>query len=55
MNSKTSIWIGTLVGTSIGGVIPTLWGANMLSASSVIFGGIGGLIGIYIGFKMSQY
>ena len=54
MNSKTLIWIFVFVGSSIGGFIPSLWGAGMFSFSSVIFGTIGGILGLYIGFKISN-
>ena len=54
MNSKTPVLIGTLVGSAIGGFIPSLWGASAFSFSSIIFGSIGAIIGIYIGFKLSN-
>ena len=54
MNSKTLIWIGTLVGSVIGGYIPALWGAGMFSFSSIIFGSLGAILGIFIGFKLSN-
>lgn len=54
MNSKTPVLIGTLVGSSIGGLVPSLWGANAFSLSSLIFGSIGAIAGIYIGFKLSN-
>lgn len=54
MNPKTLIWIGVIVGSTIGGWIPTLWGTSFFSFSSIIGNTIGGLIGIYIGFKISQ-
>lgn len=43
-----------LVGSSIGGFIPNLWGASFLSFSSVLLTAIGGFAGIWLGFKMSQ-
>lgn len=54
MNSKTSVWIGVLVGSSVGSYIPALWGDGLFSFSSIIFGSIGAIIGIYIGFKLSN-
>lgn len=54
MSSKSLIWIGVFVGSTIGSYIPTLWGAGFLSFSSVILSTIGGLIGIWGGFKLSQ-
>jgi hypothetical protein len=55
MNQKTLIWIGMFVGSAIGGWIPSIWGAGMLSMSSVLLTAVGGAIGIWGGFKISQY
>jgi xanthosine utilization system XapX-like protein len=52
MNSKKLIWIFMAVGSLIGGFIPSLWGADSFSLSPLIFGSIGGIIGIYIGYKI---
>src|SRR3990172_7057818 len=54
MNTKKFIWIGMFVGSSVGGFIPTLWGADVLSFSSLIFSAIGAFLGIWFGFKLSQ-
>ncbi len=54
MDSKTLVWIGVLVGSTVGSFIPTLWGAGMFSFSSIIFSSLGAILGIYVGFKMSN-
>jgi len=54
MSSKSLIWIGLFLGSAIGSYIPTILGANIFSISSIIFGGIGGIFGVWIGFKLSQ-
>ena len=54
MNSKSLIWIGVFVGSVVGGWIPTLWDAGLISFSGIIGSTIGGLIGIYGGYKISQ-
>ncbi len=54
MESRSVIWIAMLVGSTIGGFIPALWGANFLSISSVFCSALGGLAGIWIGFKIMQ-
>ncbi|MCX6716115.1 MAG: hypothetical protein NT077_03815 [Candidatus Taylorbacteria bacterium] len=54
MNSKTLIWIGVFIGGTIGGYIPIIFGADGLSFTSIICSGIGSLVGIWVGFKLSQ-
>ena len=54
MTSKSLIWLGMIIGSSIGGFIPALWGADLFSFSSIIFSGIGGILGIWLGFKLSR-
>ena len=44
-----------IVGTSIGGFIPVLWGGSTFSISSIVLSTIGGVAGIIGGFKLSQY
>jgi hypothetical protein len=53
MQTRPLVWIGLFVGSTIGGFIPELWGAGMFSISGILFSGIGAIIGIYVGFKMS--
>jgi hypothetical protein len=50
---RAHIWIGILIGSSIGGFIPELWGAGILSYSSVLLSGIGGFVGLLIGYKLA--
>jgi hypothetical protein len=50
---RARIWLGVLIGSTIGGFIPGLWGAGLLSYSAVLLSGIGGLVGLWLGYKMS--
>jgi hypothetical protein len=50
---QARIWLGVLIGSTIGGFIPELWGAGLLSYSSVLLSGIGGLAGLWLAVKMS--
>jgi hypothetical protein len=52
MPSRTLVWVVILTGSTIGGVILELWGAEMLSFTSLLLSGIGGLVGLRIAFKM---
>ncbi len=54
MSSKSFIWICLTIGTTVGAYIPDLWGASVLSMSSIILSGVGGFAGIWIGYKVSH-
>lgn len=55
MQSKPLVWIGLTIGSTIGSLIPDLWGASVFSISSILLGGLGGILGIYLGFRYSQF
>ena len=54
MNPKPFVTIGLLIGSTVGGFIPYLWHASMFSFSSVLLSGLGGIVGIWAGYKLSQ-
>jgi len=54
MDSKKLIWFGLFVGSFVGSILPELWGDNMFSISSVILTAVGGLLGIWLGYKLSE-
>ncbi len=55
MSTKPIIWLLMGIGSTIGGYIPTLWGANsFLSFSGILCSSIGAIVGIYIGFRISE-
>jgi uncharacterized membrane protein YeaQ/YmgE (transglycosylase-associated protein family) len=54
MEPRTLIWIGVAVGSTIGGFIPTLWGASFLSFSSMLLSAVGAFVGIWLGYKLSR-
>lgn len=49
---KFIIMSGLAVGSILGGMIPLLWGDAGLSMSSVLLGGVGGIIGIWVGYRI---
>jgi predicted MFS family arabinose efflux permease len=55
MHTPSIIWLGVFVGSTIGGLIPELWGADFLSFSSVIFSGVGGILGVWAAYRLTQY
>jgi uncharacterized membrane protein YeaQ/YmgE (transglycosylase-associated protein family) len=48
---RARIWLGILIGSSAGGLIPELWGADMFSYSSVLLSGVGAFVGLWISYK----
>lgn len=42
------------IGSIIGQFIPMLWGDGGLSMSGLIISSLGALVGIYVGYKISQ-
>lgn len=53
MNRKTAVWIGLTVGSTLGGLLPYLWDPSA-ALSPVLFSAIGGLVGIWAGFKVGS-
>ena len=51
---KSLVWIGVLIGSTIGSFIPLLWGASVFSFSSIIFSGLGGILGIIAAYQINQ-
>lgn len=52
---KSLIYIGATIGGIAGAYIPALWGdSNMFSGWSLLMGAIGGVIGIYVGYKIQE-
>lgn len=51
---RSSIWIGVFIGSTIGGLIPTLWGDGMLSYAGVLLSGVGGFAGLWLADKLSR-
>ena len=54
MNSKGMTWFFTIIGSLLGGYVPFLWGAGYFSFASIIFSGLGAIVGIWIAFKINQ-
>ena len=55
METKKLIYLGLFIGSTVGGYLPTLWGDTFLSFSSVILTAVGGIAGIYVGYKLSPF
>ena len=54
MNPKKMVWLGFFVGSTIGGFIPTLWGDDMLSVAAFVWSVLGGIAGIWAGYRLAR-
>jgi hypothetical protein len=54
MDRKKLVWLGLFVGSSLGGFIPTLWDSSFISMSGIFGSAIGGILGIYLGWKTGE-
>ena len=52
--NKKPIWLGMMVGSSIGGFIPMLWHAGMMSLWGIVMSTVGGIIGIWAGWRFGR-
>lgn len=56
MSAKTLIWLGVFLGSTIGGWLGAFMSqGNWFSWQSILGGAIGAFLGIYGGYKLSQY
>lgn len=53
MSRKSFLYIGATAGSLLGGYLPSLWGADGLSAWSLLLGTIGGLAGIWLAYRIT--
>jgi len=54
MQPRTLMWLFVLVGSVVGGYIPTLWGANLFSFSSIFFSTLCAFGGLWLAFQISR-
>lgn len=54
MSAKSLVYLGMFIGSIIGGYIPTLFGVGLISFTSVLCSGIGSILGIWVGYKLSE-
>ena len=52
--NKSVIWIGATVGGAIGSVVGSRIDHSPLGLFGIVLGGVGGLVGIYIAYKIQQ-
>jgi hypothetical protein len=49
---KKIVMLGMVFGSALGGWLPTLFGVGAFSFTSVLCGGLGGIIGIWLSYKL---
>jgi hypothetical protein len=52
--TKKFVWIGLFVGSTAGNMLPLLWGGDVISISGVLLSVVGGIAGIWAGYRWSQ-
>lgn len=53
MSRKSIVMIGMVVGSYAGGFLPTLFGAETFSLTCVLASLVGGIIGIWLAYRIS--
>jgi uncharacterized membrane protein len=51
---KRVIWLCVLGGSTLGGLIPAVWGDSALGGVSLLFGVLGGFAGLWIGVRLAS-
>ena len=49
------VWLGMFVGSTLGGFVPELWGDGAFSLAAVFTSGVGAILGIWLGWRISRY
>ena len=55
MSMKSFVWGGMFVGSTVGSLIPLLWGEDLISFSSVVVSGVGAVLGVWGGYTVGKY
>jgi hypothetical protein len=53
LSRKSMIMFGMVIGSTAGGYIPALFGVSAFSVASLLGSTIGGILGIWLAFKLS--
>ena len=54
MSSRKLIWLGFFVGSTIGGLLPAMWGDDMISTAGILLSLAGGIAGIWAGYRLAK-
>lgn len=47
------VWLFVAVGSTVGGLLPEAWGASAFGLSSLVFGTLGGVAGVWIASRLA--
>jgi hypothetical protein len=50
---RSVIWLCVFVGSTVGGIVPSLWGASEFGLTSLLMATIGGVAGVFVGARLS--
>ncbi|HKC78186.1 MAG TPA: hypothetical protein VKB70_07360 [Gaiellaceae bacterium] len=50
---KRVVWLFVAVGSTVGGLLPEAWGASAFGLSSLAFGTLGGIAGVWAAFRLT--
>lgn len=50
---KGPTYAGGFIGSLVGSFVPSIWGAGQLSMASMLFFVIGGLAGVWLGYRLA--
>jgi outer membrane lipoprotein SlyB len=51
---RSVIGLSAFAGMTLGGFLPSLWGASSFSLASVLFGVLGGVTGVVLGAQLAD-
>jgi hypothetical protein len=47
------VWLFVIVGSTIGGLAPEAWGGSAFGVASLALGGLGGVAGVWLAFRLT--
>jgi uncharacterized membrane protein YeaQ/YmgE (transglycosylase-associated protein family) len=53
MVRKGPTYLGGFIGSLVGSFVPMIWGAGQFSGTSILFFMIGGLVGIWLAYRLT--
>ena len=52
--TKKFVWIGMFVGSTVGNMLPLLWGGDAISVSGILLSLVGAVVGIWAGYRLGE-